>query len=875
MRILDLKMQAFGPFLKEQHISFRELNNKGMFLINGPTGSGKTSIFDAIVFALYGKGSGNDREDAKFLRSDFADDDLLTYVDLTFEANGQIYNVKRYPAYTKKNRNGGNTEVSSKAELTLPNNSSIISGTKNVDNYLEENVLFINRNQFKSVALLAQGEFTELINATSKDRAEILEHIFQKEIYDEFINKIEEKAKGVSQEKEQVVTSLNTLIDQIENAVDIVGYNEAKEEPSNIPNFLEHANEYKEKLSEILNSKIGLEESAKKEFLDAQNKLTSLRGQNAQIARYLEALKTVEKLENMRDLIEKKRLDNQKYDEFLLLKPLLQQRKKLNDNSLIFEGEIKSANDKLKEVETKETYLKENKEKYDSYINKIKALDSKLILLKEIDNDIKGLAVLNRRVSEADKIFANDYKAFKETETLFINTRDRFFASTSYNLAKDLKEGEVCPVCGSTHHPSLAKATDVVSEDEYKKAENKYNLEKDKISRESTRLEALKEQLVQEENKLIARLIELGFEADRDFIYSDAISKLIIEGAKEKEETQSFINSYESIKEIVIKDKNIYETKLNVAKTNRDNNLKELKKVEDDISSILENGKFIKCEEDYQEFINVASRDKEKREVKEFDDALLKNKTVIENTPKELTDLGLTNESELVEIFNQKQIAFNEANKEKNKIENEIKNLSKSIEQIHKKYLECKEIIDRYTSMWELSKVAKGNNKNRLSFKMYVLAEYFDKIINQANRRLMRITNGRYHLVRKTDVAKGSAQQGLDLDVYDVETGKTRAASSLSGGEKFVSALSLALGLSDIIETSHALIQVESIFIDEGFGSLDGNYLDMAMKALETLKDNKVVAIISHVEKLNEYISDGLEVRKTDIGSTIIFKNNY
>ena len=184
--------------------------------------------------------------------------------------------------------------------------------------------------------------------------------------------------------------------------------------------------------------------------------------------------------------------------------------------------------------------------------------------------------------------------------------------------------------------------------------------------------------------------------------------------------------------------------------------------------------------------------------------------------------------------------------------------------------------IEKYVSLNELSKVSNGFNSKKISFKMYILADYFDKIINQANKRLKKISNGRYMLIRRgPDNFKGGGTQGLELDVYDIETGKNRPASSLSGGEKFVSALSMALGLSDIIETNHALIQVESIFIDEGFGSLDEIYLDMAMKALESLKDeNKTIAIISHVEKLKEYIHDRLEVSKDVVGSKVSIKEN-
>ena len=212
MKILDLKLQAFGPFVKEQHIPFSSLNDKGIFLINGPTGTGKTSIFDAIVFALYGKGSGKDRADGKSLRSDFAKDEEPTYVDLTFEANGQEYRVVRKTAYFRKAKRGdGLTPVPASAELYMPD-GSLISNPKNVDETLENKILFINRDQFKSVALLAQGEFTELITATSKERAEILEHIFQKELYDSFQTKLASLSKTWEEEKNKVITSINTLI---------------------------------------------------------------------------------------------------------------------------------------------------------------------------------------------------------------------------------------------------------------------------------------------------------------------------------------------------------------------------------------------------------------------------------------------------------------------------------------------------------------------------------------------------------------------------------------------------------------------------------------------------------------------------------------
>ena len=250
MKILDLKIKAFGPFLKEQHIDFTELNNKGMFLINGPTGTGKTSLFDAVVFALYGKGSGKDRDDGKSLRSDFAKDGDIPYVDLKFEANGQIYRIYRQPAYMRKAKKGGGlTPEAPKAELYMPD-GSVISRPKDVDDKIVNEILFINRDQFKSVALLAQGEFTELITATSKDRAAVLEHIFQKEIYDEFQHKITELSKKVEDEKNSVISSVNTLINKVEGGEEIIGFAESLDDPANIPTFIKNIKELIKKLNE-------------------------------------------------------------------------------------------------------------------------------------------------------------------------------------------------------------------------------------------------------------------------------------------------------------------------------------------------------------------------------------------------------------------------------------------------------------------------------------------------------------------------------------------------------------------------------------------------------------------------------------------------
>ena len=882
MKILDLKLKAFGPFLKEQHIDFTELNDKGMFLINGPTGTGKTSLFDAIVFALYGKGSGKDRDDGKSLRSDFAKDEEITYVDLTFEANGQIYRIYRQPPYMRKAKKGGGlTPEAAKAELYMPD-GSVISKPKDVDDKIVNEIVFINRDQFKSVALLAQGEFTELITATSKDRAAILEHIFQKEIYDDFQRKINELSKKAEDDKNAVISSVNTLINKVEGGEEIIGYSESLADPSNIPTFIENVKELIKKLKEEAKEKHKLTEAAQKEFTDANSKLTALQTSNKQIKSYLDALTKLEELKKKEPVMElsKKLMENQ--IEIDALKPLFNQLNTLNKTISTGEKDIKEAKEKLDNIKNIKKWLTDNKTIYEDSKATIIKLSGIITSLNNIVKEKKNLINESKKVEGLEKDYNKDFELYREQEKAFIDLKNRFFASSSYNLAQILEDGKPCPVCGSVHHPNKAHAINPVSEADYKQAEKKYNESTNNLSEQKNKLDSSKAALQAKENTLVETLKKNGFDdADKDFIYSNKLEEEIKKLEEQLEKAKSFVNDYETKEKQITSDESRYNQIIQSAEKTVSEAKGALKKLETDISEKLETNIHVKTKEEYVKRTSgegaklVPNVDKIKKDLELFEKEKTSAQAIVDNTPKELVEKGNVDEAALLEETRTKKLAYDDLNKEENELNNKINNLERDVKSISEAYDKCKNTIVRYSSLNELARTANGANRMKLSFKMYILADYFDKIIIQANHRLSKITNGRYKLVRRDALGKGNAQQGLDLDVYDVETGKERPASSLSGGEKFVSALSMALGLSDIIETNHALIQVESIFIDEGFGSLDENYLDMAMKALETLKDdNKTVAIISHVEKLKEYIPDGLEVQKADVGSKVVFKAN-
>lgn len=875
MKILDLKMQAFGPFKGEQHIDFTLLNDKGMFLINGPTGSGKTSIFDAIVFALYGKGSGSDREDGKTLRSDFADDDTPTFVELVFSANGKEYKIIRKPSYKRPaKRGGGFTESQATAELYYLPNGKVISKSSEVDNEIKNKILFMDRNQFKSVALLAQGEFTKLINASSNDRAKILEHIFQKEIYNDFQDKIEDEYKRILAEKNNAIVSVNTLLGQVEDGEQILGYQEAVDEPKNIPSFLNNLGEEINRLNAEIED-IKLEESkAEIAYKNSEDQLKNLRDKNGRINLYLKSIKELENLQNNRLLIENLRKNIEKYDEYLRLKPAHEKYDSCSKELIKIQEKIDANEKQLNDILIDEKYVNENLKKYDDSKALINELEKELVTLKNLNEDRKKIVLSKTRLVEEDKTFNDKYHAFLDVEKEYLHIRDRFFASTSYNLAKELKEGESCPVCGSTSHPHLATSTDPVSEVEFKNAEKKYREQEKQINESRSNLNSHKLSLAENEKNLIDKLVSLGYEnVDEEYIYSKKLEDVINLKQNQKRELESFIKKYEEVKESVKVKRQTYDQNKKYFNDEKVSYDKQITESKNNFDTLLAECKHIKNIDDYNSIKDFDYK-KATDQVKKYDAEKIRLTAIIDNIPDELKNAGLVDESELVTKSRQEKLVFDEINAKKIKLVGKSNSLVKSHDSILKKYKECEDVIDKYISASELYSTSSGKNRLKLSFKMYILADYFDKIIEKANQRLTRITNGRYTLIRRVDI-KGGALQGLDLDVFDIETGKNRMASSMSGGEKFVSALSMALGLSDIIETNHALVQVESIFIDEGFATLDNDFIDTAMKALESLKnDNKVVAIISHVEKLNEYISDGLDVSKASTGSTIKYKNN-
>ncbi|WML48906.1 SbcC/MukB-like Walker B domain-containing protein [Neobacillus sp. PS3-34] len=194
------------------------------------------------------------------------------------------------------------------------------------------------------------------------------------------------------------------------------------------------------------------------------------------------------------------------------------------------------------------------------------------------------------------------------------------------------------------------------------------------------------------------------------------------------------------------------------------------------------------------------------------------------------------------------------------------------LEKIKRLNEQMKAMEERYKTVGHLYDISKGQNRFRISFERFVLASFLDDILQEANLRLQKMTSGRYRMLRKTDKAKGNVQSGLELLVFDQYTGQERHVKTLSGGESFKAALSLALGLADVVQNYAGGVSLETMFIDEGFGTLDPESLDQAIESLIDIQSSgRLVGIISHVPELKERIDARLEVTADQAGSRTEF----
>lgn len=907
MRPLKITMSAFGPYAGEVTLDMQKLGKSGIYLITGDTGAGKTTIFDAISYALYGEASGNYRENTT-LRSKYASADTPTFVELEFEYNNEIYKINRNPEYPRPNKRGeGFTKQSANAELVMPD-GSVITKIKEVSAKVEE-IIGINKNQFSQIAMIAQGDFRKLLNCETNERSKIFRKIFKTEpyhnieiklssLFNELRRNREKEKSGIEQYINQLKCNENDTLSLeleraksgdvlIEDVIKLAGeiINKDTLEYTKTQKNIESINEEIEKI----NSNIKLyenQEATKKAYAKASAKLEEFKTKRNDCEK---AYKSAEaQRERLDDLTRKINLINSKmpkYDELKSLENSINERtqsfEKSNNSLKLKQQEITLLE---KEIDEKSKALEEVKGA-DLLVQKLTAqkeeIKKKAEALKELKTEIDRCKAEQKNLKNAQSFAKSALDEYGALENEYNQIYIAFFNEQAGIIADELKDGEPCPVCGSTSHPNLArKSENAPSQADVESAQNLVKKAQEKADKARDTASALKSRFDEIAANVKSAAKKLFGTDDNVFDdYNSNINAL----KKEYDDTLALLktaneklNLYQKldkeIPKIQEKQKSLSDeiSKLNTQKASDEAFISENTKRVTSIKSELDFESADLAKDKLKEYTNLSNDIKNaiEKSKNDFDDIKSKydtqkgKKASLENALKEFKEIDLAS-------LNEKSLKLNEYKKDVDKTAKSLYSRIESnkllVDDISEKRDILKEYDDKYVWLKALSETANGDisGKEKITLETFVQMTYFDSIIRKANIRLLTMSDGQYELVRRSDAETLKKNEGLALDVIDHFNGSSRSVSTLSGGESFMASLCLALGLSDEIQSSNGGIKLDTMFVDEGFGSLDGEALDRALSALTSLSQgNRLVGIISHVDVLRDRIDNKIVITK-------------
>ena len=927
MRPLKLVMSAFGPYAGRMELDMEKLGENGLYLITGDTGAGKTTIFDAIMFALYGRASGEDRE-PKMLRSEYADGDTETFVELDFIYRGQKYHITRNPDYQYIHRLKNGTLKTQKkaayAELTYPDGHVTAKSTQVTADV--ESLLGIDRSQFSQIAMIAQGSFQRILKADTKERGELFEKLFHTQNYAVLSQRLADMAKDLNAQ----VSAVRQQIAYAVNAVQV----EQEEEPLI---SLKAAGEdvLPEEAEAFLQACIQKDDSVYQKSQDALVKINQeIEKQNQIIAAGKDAAKIMQQLKAaetaLPDLKENARkaeeafaeLEAQKEKEQIStakvklaeLKKMLPKYDACTDLQKALAGNaetlqsVQTAQKKNADAIAAETVKiqKEQKEADDLQpcvaqqaelsTAKVKS-DARIALLKKISSAWRQYQTAleeHRQAADhalkAEKQYEADHSAYELKRKLFLNEQAGI-------LAKDLKEGIPCPVCGSTSHPHKASLSQETPSEEEVNAAEKQAKKAELLWQDLTA--GAREKKVSSKNLKDVMLRDAsdaglsGAETDADF--HDALKKTSDSAKTDADELDAQIkkNNTDTDRLNALNQQMPLERKeldqMNAQQGKYNEQIVSLQvQMENQKKQLTETAQELTYPDRKRAEADIAAQETEiQRRERNYDGlqrAAADQKTKYENavsSKKELEkavqgmakDIDVAKETAVLVEFRRQQTALQTACSH---LHGRMTSNHQQLDLIQKTAKKLAPLRERQTFIKNLADTANGtlSGMSRITLQEYVQMAYFDRILRYANLRYLQMSGGQYELVRQKNEDNHQSHVALDLNVIDHYNGTERSVKSLSGGESFLASLSLALGMSDEIQAEAGGVQIDSMFIDEGFGTLDHDTLDTAVSTLTSLSGaDRLVGIISHVEELRERIHTEIVVTKDLVngnGSTAV-----
>lgn len=954
MRPQQLIISAFGSYAEKTEIDFSQ-KKQGIFLITGDTGAGKTTIFDAITYALYGRTSGGERS-GNMMRSQYAKATTETFVELTFVYREQIYKIRRNPEYQiekiLKNGNRKSKKIAAAVELTLPDGSVFPEKRAATDAKIEE-ILGLSAEQFTQIVMIAQGDFLKLLYTKTDDRKKIFSKLFQTDKYWRIQERLkyrslkldgllEENKRAYAQERARIIVPesikaeleeaelpLEGLMEQIgarkkQTEKELLKYREKSKELSISLSAMQEVNRQFDLLEKLLQTR---EELLKKQSAEEERRQKIERAKQAakvKIAeeKYLEVKQGWEQSKKQLEILEKTVLGletdcktaelkfTEKQAEWLIFEKELQKEILLIEKSLPDYEKLDAA--VIQEEALKEAWMQVEKE-YEDYIFS-KACN--LIYLEEQQEKAEKKSEKKRLTWEKATVLA------AEKAKLYEQYYQIFLKEQAGMLALNLEEGEPCPVCGSLHHPVPAKMSEeAVTEAEVKEA--KLERERAEQSRDEAYQAFAEAKRIQSEAALVYRQEKEVFESEAETDLESYVKEWEVVSVKAKKTVPVNKGKVEEKRTACIliqkeiehlkrdlpfaskaeaeKQKKGLETTLKKERAK----LEDLKKKLEDVRAKwqIKSGQqkqesvrwkeweksYLSAENLYQKSLNESifedeesyhaavlperSREKLERESREYQEKCSLTEGQIKSWEMALKGKERLETGILQEQLKEAEVICKKLEQQKLELHSAYQT-NRSVLEKSRDYLEKEKVLSAEDKVVKsLYKTAGGrlSGSAKMDFETYIQRQYFKQIIHEANKRLLTMSGQQFMLKLKDESDAGKrSNEGLDLSVYSLITNSERDVKTLSGGESFMAALSMALGLSDIVGRNAGAVHMEMMFIDEGFGSLDANARKQAIEVLQQLAgDKRVIGIISHVTELKEQMEHKLVVSRLDKGSRV------
>ena len=930
MRPLRLTLSAFGPYAAETTLDLEKLGKGGLYLITGDTGAGKTTIFDAITYALYDHSSSGIRE-GSMLRCKYADDKTPTFVELEFEVHGVRYTVRRNPEYQRpKARGEGMTTEKADATLTYPDDRPPVTKAKDVTAAVQE-IIGLDYNQFSQIVLIAQGQFTKLLNASTEERSRIFRKLFRTQRYAQLQERLQAEAAALNQQR----TAQNAKLDSL-----LGGLQFSPEDPDAEALRALCAQTVPETALALLDALTARQATALEETGTA---LHTTEAQLDTVQRQLGAAAQAQRLAQQLAA---------RQAELAAAKPALDAARAEADRHAgdaaqldALTAQVTQAQSALAAYDALDAVCRQQTEaraaarlaaaqahkrrtQLDNLNAALAAAETELAALADANTRLlalqnrsaqlaqrgEALAKLEQRLAECQRQAKAAHKAQENYRAAAAaqddararqNTLERAFLDAQAGLlAESLVEGAPCPVCGSTHHPArallphtaptqaqleTARQAAAAADRQAQTASAAAQSALAAANEAKTSLRRDAETLLPERFTTPEGTVPLTFALMTNVLAEEAAALQTEQAdcaaqcrqadADCRRKAQLEADRQAKIRQRPALEQAAAEADRSAAAQNASADALE--------SQIAERRAALPYSRraDAQAALDKLEADRRtlrtgmetaQRKLKQAEQSVAAAEAAVEALTAQQTAAQKELPARSAEELTAQQAELTAARETLRSREKQLSAQLLPNRKTAAQYRAAAEARQTLESRWQwvsaLAATAGGTltSKQKIRLEAYIQMNYLDRILRYANTRLMQMTAGQYELER-IGAENQRSQSGLDLGVIDHYNGTRRSVKTLSGGESFKASLALALGLSDEVQSSAGGIRLDTLFLDEGFGSLDEESLELAIRVLSGLTEgDRLVGIISHVGALKDRIDRQVVVHKARTGGSTI-----